>query len=193
MAPKLMQERISHIEEEPLMPGEILLMKDKIIKQLRIYLPGYLLLIGIGVFILLRGPNVLNDRNTFPLQRMEITDETKVRFWTVAPYFCGFLFVISTIFFGKYYFQSVHPIIKDIKNKKKLLIFYRPKKSEMPFFNQYYISTPLSYFQQIKVSKADFESIKEEDMLCLETGPDSNFLLKLRNKDRRIHTDDLTL
>ena len=184
---KLMPERISYTEIQPLLPEDITLMKDKIFRQLIIYLPGYLLLMGIGIYIWLRGPEVLHDRDSFPLEPLQIDEETKTNFWTVAPYFCIFLFLLSTIFFGRYYFQSLHPIVKDIKKRKKSLIFYKPKKSAMAFFNRYYLSTPLFEKQQIEVSREDFESIGESDLLCLESGPESNFILSLRNGEKKIN------
>src|ERR1051325_1040700 len=178
MKHELMPERISYTEKEFLTPGEIILLKDKIIKGLIIYVPGYLVLTGIGVYFLWRGPDVLNKRNSFPLQPLEIDERVISNFWTVAPWFCLFLFLLSTIFLIKYYLQSVHPLVKDIKKKEKLLIFYKPKKTAMAFFSRYYISSPLYNNQQIEVSKPDFDSINEEDLLCLEIGPCSTFLLK---------------
>jgi hypothetical protein len=193
MKQELMPDRISYTETEPLTPGEVTLLKDKIVKRLIIYIPGYLVLAAIGINILWQGPDILNDRPSFPLQPLEIDERVKSNFWIAAPYFCLFLFVASTIFIIIYYFQALHPLIKDIKRKEKLFIFYKPKKSAMPFFNRFYISTPLYKNQQIEVSKTDFDNITEEDLLCLEVAPCSTFLLKLRNKEKRIHTDDLTL
>lgn len=193
MKHELMPDRISYTEKELLAPGEIVLMKDKILKQLIIYVPGYLVLSAIGINFYLRGPGILNQRPSLTLHSVEMNEDTKSRFWEVAPYFCIFLFLLTTIFLVRYYFQSVHPFIKDIRRKEKLLIYYKPHKTEMALFRRYYISTPLYYNQQIEVSKADFESINEGNLLCLEIGPHSTYLLSLRNNGKKIHTSDLTL
>jgi hypothetical protein len=63
----------------------------------------------------------------------------------------------------------------------------------MALFNRYYITIPLYSNQQIEVNKADFDRIKEEELLCLEMGPSSNFILNLKNKEENIHVHDLTL
>jgi len=63
----------------------------------------------------------------------------------------------------------------------------------MTLFNRYYITIPLASNQQIEVNKPDFDRINDNDMLCLEMGPNSCFVLNLKNKDENIHVDDLTL
>jgi hypothetical protein len=169
---------------EPLTPSEITMMKNKVVKQLRVYVPGYLTLTAIAVYLLIRGPGSL------PLN---ITEDRRNLFWTVAPYFSLFLFLLTTVFLAIYYFKSVRPFIRDIKSRKKIAIFYRPKKTAMALFNRYYITIPLYSNQQIEVNKADFDRIKEEELLCLEMGSSSNFILNLKNKEENIHVDDLTM
>jgi len=181
---------------EPLTPGEITRMKNKVVKQLKVYVPGYLLLTAIAIYFLIRGPESLNDFHNMrrpDLQPLDIDEDTRSRFWIVAPYFSLFLFLLTTVFLAIYYFKSVQPFISDIKNRKKIAIFYRPKKTAMTLFNRYYITIPLYSNQQIEVNKADFDKIRDEEILCLEMGPSSNFILNLKNKEECIHVDDLTL
>ena len=81
---------------EPLTAGEITLMKNKVVKQLRIYVPGYLLLTAIAIYFLISGPESLNDFHNLrrpDLQPLDINEDTRSRFWTVAPYFSLFLFL----------------------------------------------------------------------------------------------------
>ena len=189
MKEELIFDNISYTKMEPLTAGEITLMKNKVVKQLRIYVPGYLLLTAIAIYFLISGPESLEN-----LRRPgDISEEMRSRFWTVAPYFSLFLFLLTTVFLAIYYFRSVRPFIRDIKSRKKIAIFYRPKKTPMALFNRYYITIPLYSNQQIEVNKADFDRIKDEELLCLEMGPSSNFILNLKNKEENIHVDDLTL
>ena len=182
---------ISYTKIEPLTANEVRLMKNKVIKQLKIYVPGYLLLTSIAIWILMEGPPVLNYGRRS--QRITIDENTTTLFWTVAPYFSLFLLALTTVFLGIYYFKSVRPFIKDIKERKKVAVFYRPQKTAMTLFNRYYITIPLASNQQIEVNKPDFDRINDNDMLCLEMGPNSCFVLNLKNKDENIHVDDLTL
>jgi hypothetical protein len=181
---------------EPLTANEIQVMKNKVVKQLRIYVPGYLLLTAIAVYFLIRGPESLNDFHNMRrpyMQPLDLNEDTRSRFWIVAPYFSLFLFLLTTVFLAIYYFRSVRPFIRDIKRRKKIAIFYKPKKTAMALFNRYYITIPLYSNQQIEVNKADFDRITDEELLCLEMGPSSNFILNLKNKEKNIHVDDLTL
>lgn len=189
MRHELLQDKVSYIDTEPLTPGEIIRMKDKIFKQLIIYVPGYLALTTTSLYVWFGGPEGLNTRTS----AVENDEKYRHLFWTVAPYFCIFMFLLSTIFLTVFYFRSVHPFIKDIRKGKKLLVFYEVKKTAMVLFRRYYISIPLYSNQQIEINKEDFENINEGDLLCLEMGPASTYILKLRNKEKRIHTDDLTL
>jgi hypothetical protein len=184
---KLMPERISRTEEGPLAKEDMELLKTRRNKQFLFLLSGYLPFILFGLYILLMGPGSLNTgRGSGPFRHQITIDEnTKSRFWTVAPWFVGFLFIMLNIYFAKLYFQTLRPLIKDISSNKKQLLFFRPAKSEMAFFNRYYLSTPLYQNQQIEVSREDFAGIVDNDELCLEVGPQSNciFRLSYRNKE----------
>ncbi len=57
----------------------------------------------------------------------------------------------------------------------------------MPFFNRYYLSTPLFNFQQIEVKIDDFNSISDSEEICLEVGKTSLLILGLRKADKKIN------
>jgi preprotein translocase subunit YajC len=171
-------------------------MKNKIIKQLKIYVPGYLVLMAIGTYFLIRGPQALNDFHNLRspvLRPSDLNEDTQTRFWIVAPYFSIFLFLLSSIFLAIFYFRSVRPLVRDIKKREKMAVFYKPKKTAMTLFNRYYITIPLYSNQQIEINKTDFDNINEGELLCLEMGPCSHFLLNLKNNEKNIRIDDLTL
>jgi hypothetical protein len=189
MQPKLMPERISRTEEKPFSKEDLDSLKAKRNKQFLFLLSGYLPFIAFGLYILLMGPNSLNTSHNsgiMPYRRIKINDDTKTRFWTVAPYFLGFMFILLNVYFGKLYFQSLRPLLKDIKMGRKQLLFFKPVKNPMAFFNKYYLSTPLYQNQQIEVSREDFNSISDYDELHLEVGPNSTFILRLCNGDKEI-------
>jgi len=173
MTEQVVFDSVSYTKMEKLTASEIASMKNKIIKQLRIYVPGYLVLTGIAIWILLRGPDILNDFQNVRapnLQPLNIDDDMRIRFWTVAPYFALFLLLLTTIFLTIYYLRSIHPFLKDIKKGEKMAIFYKSKKTAMPMFNRYYITIPLYHIQQIEINKSDFDDIDETHLLCLEMG-----------------------
>ena len=54
---KLIKDQISYTKERPLQSEEIQLLKDKVFRQIIIYLPGYLLLLGGALIIFMNAPN----------------------------------------------------------------------------------------------------------------------------------------
>lgn len=180
---KLMPDRISRTGEGQLQPDEIKLLKDKVTRQLIIYLPGYLLIAGGALFILI---DAAGSFKTIVSPSVNLDEEETGRMAKLAPYFCSFVFLMSTIFFGKIFYQTILPILKDIKQKTKTLIYYTPHKSAMAFFNRYYLSTPLFNNQQVEVSSEAFNSIAEHEEICLEAGKYSLFVLGLKKGDKKI-------
>jgi hypothetical protein len=181
---KLLQNQISYTEEKQLQPEEIQLLKDKVFRQVLLYLPGYLLLIGGAVIIFMNAPNsfkmVVNPH-------ADLDEEETGRMWRLAPYVSLFVLLMSTIFFGKIFYQSILPILKDIKHKTKTLIFYKPEKIPMAVFNRYYLSTPLFSKRQIQIDDKDFNMIADADELCLEVSKSSLIVLGLKKNDKKIN------
>jgi len=185
---KLMPERIVRTEEKKLSDDDIKLLKTKRNKQLLFLLSGYLPFIVIGIYMAVRGADVLNDhRHRYGLtQHIVIDNEQKSSFWTVLPYFLGGGFIVLNIYFGKLYFQSLRPLLMDIRLNKKQLLYFKPAKNPMDFFNKYYLSTPLYQNQQIEVSRDDFNSISDDAELHIEVGPNSQHILRLCNGNKEI-------
>ena len=180
---KLIKEQISYTEERQLRPTEIQQLKDKIFRQVTIYLPGYLLLIGGAVIIFLNAPG---SYKTIVNTSSNLDEDEIARMWKLAPYLSLFVFLMSTIFFIKIFYQSILPIIKDLKHKTKTLVFYKPQKTAMILFKKYYITTPLYKYQQIQVTENDFNNISDNNELCLEIGPNSVFVLRFLNGKKEI-------
>jgi hypothetical protein len=88
---------------------------------------------------------------------------------------------MATIYFLRYFAQSVWPLKRDLKNRKKQLIFFKPEKTDMSMFNRYYLSLPISGNQLVELPAADFSMIKEGDFLKLEIGPNSQQIIRLMN------------
>jgi len=180
---KLIKERVSHIEEEPLQPVEIQKLKDKVYKQIMLYLPGYLLLLAGAYIIYINAPEsykvVVNRRANFD-------EEETSRMWRLAPYVSLFVVLMSTIFFGKIYYQSILPLLKDLRHKTKLLGFYKPEKIAMAVFSRYYLSVPLFPMRQIQVDNNDFNTVSETEDLCLQLSKNSLLVLRIKKDDQEI-------
>jgi hypothetical protein len=58
MKSKLLTEKISVIEELPLSDSDLKFLKNEIFRQLKIFLPAYLVFIGICIYFIFRGPEV---------------------------------------------------------------------------------------------------------------------------------------
>jgi hypothetical protein len=187
---KLMPERITRTEERTLSNEDVSLLKAKRNKQLLFLLTGYLPFIAFGLYIFVIGPDSLKtvgDRFTRYFHPLKIDDDERSRFWTVAPWFIGGLFILLNIYFTKLYFQSIRPLSKDIAFNKKQLLFFKPVKNPMEFFNKFYLSTPLFENQQIEVSRGDFASIGDNDELYIEIGPSSTYILRLCHGNKVIN------
>ncbi len=65
---------------------------------------------------------------------------TKLKF---ISYYLGALFLLLTIFFINYFIQSAYPYIKDVKAGIKNIIPFVPGKYKTPFFEDYYLETPI--------------------------------------------------
>jgi hypothetical protein len=181
---KLIKDRISYIEEAHLQSEEIQLLKDKVFKQIIIYLPGYLLLLGGALIIFMNAPNsfkMVVDHNA------NLNDDQSERMWRLAPYVSLFVLLMSTIFFGKIFYQSILPILKDIKHQTKTLVFYKPEKIPMAVFSRYYLSTPLFTKRQIQIDDKDFNMISDVDEVCLEVSKSSLLVLALKKNDKKIN------
>ena len=185
MRKKIIEDRVLKTEEQLLsVPDKAELIKRRN-KQLAFLLLAYVPLALILLFVYLDGLSIIN-RDRFPYQKHETTDEDIENFNLAAPYTCGVFFLLLTLFFVKIYIQTIAPLIKDIRKNKKLLLYIKPEKSEMAFFNKYYISTPIRNKQQVQINKDDFYSITNDSDLIVELAPESQNILRLTNNGNQI-------
>lgn len=182
---KLIQERIIKTEEEALSASDKTNLIAKRNKQLKFVSISYIPLALILAYVFVSGPAAVY-REKYPYPKHEITEDDISNFNTAAPYFCGFLFLLLTIFFIRHYLQSAAPLIKDIKGNKKFLSSVSAEKTDMGVFNKYYITTPIFKKQQLFVSKDDFYMISNSDPLILELAPHSLEILRITSNEKQI-------
>jgi hypothetical protein len=182
MPQKLIPERIVYTEETDLSAEDILILKGKINQQLKILLPAFLALTGIGLYVWMAGPD------NMPRKRyLHLNEDDKQRFWIVAPYVVSFFWLSILIYFSKVYLQTIQPLLKDIKAGKKKFLFFEPKKTAMPVFNKYFVATPIYQTQQIEINREDFENIIEPYLLHIEVAPHSTYILRLKKDNTEIN------
>lgn len=159
------------------------MLKKQRDRQLLFFIPPYIVLAGIVTYLWSSGVDSLNaGRSRY--MRMEFSEDDAMRFRVVAPYAFSFFLLLGTIYFGRVFFLVILPIMKDIKSAGKSLVYYIPDKNPMPFFNKYYLSSPLYNKRQIQVSREDFESIPDNTEICLEIGAVSQTVLRLQYNNR---------
>jgi len=180
---KIIKEQVSHIKEESLQPQEIQKIKSKAYKQIMLYLPGYLLLLAGAYIIYINAPE---SYKVVVNRRAQFDEEETSRMWKLAPYVSLFVVIMSTIFFGKIYYQSILPLLKDLKQRTKLLVFYKPQKIPMAVFNRFYLSVPIFPMRQIQVDNNDFTIVSETEDICLQLSKNSLLLLGIKKDDKEI-------
>src|SRR5262245_43046298 len=139
---KIIKERIINTTEEPLSEKdrtELIAKRNK--KAFHVF-SAYIPLALILVYVFFSGPSGVYQEK-YPYPEHEITYDDVSNFNIAAPWTCGFFFLLLTGFFIHYYLQTVAPLIKDLRMNKKLLLQIKPEKTEMVFFNKYFISTPI--------------------------------------------------
>jgi len=182
---KIIKERIITTTEQPLSQKDREELIAKRNKKAFYVFSAYIPLALILVYVFFSGPSVVY-RDKYPYPKHEITDDDLSNFNTAAPLVCGFFFLLLTGFFIHYYLQTVAPLIKDLRKNKKLLIQINPEKTEMAFFNKYFITTPIFKKQQVQVEKADFYNISDDKPLVLELAPYSQAILRFTNDGKEI-------
>lgn len=101
------------------------------------------------------------------------------RFAIIAPYFYAGMFLLLTIFFSNYYLKLVHPFVKDIKKGMKEAVLFNPGKYQTPFFNEYFLVTPIKSRQRIKVSKEFFDAIQPDTPAFINKAVYSGFIFSI--------------
>jgi hypothetical protein len=185
MPKKLIQERILKTGETLLTDDDRINLVHKRNKQFRFLFVSYMPLALIIAYVFFSGVDVVY-REHFPYQEHEPDEEDVKNFSIVAPYTCGILFLLLTGFFVRYYLQTTATLIKDIRKNKKLLLSIKVEKSDMSFFNKYYLGTPVRTKQQVLVEKDDFHNIQEDSRLVLEIAPYSQTILRITNNEQPV-------
>jgi hypothetical protein len=190
---KLREERIIKKEEAPLDDSDILSIKEKRKRQIKIAIPALLLLAGSLIYMAINGLAIVQRRRWYQTRPTEFNDEKREMYYTVLPYVIGF-FALMLIGFSIYhYLKMINPLIKDLKSNKKLLLHFIPEKTDMGMFQKYYISTPVFAKQQIQISKEDFDWVVLGDHMIVETTYCSNTILHFTFKERKIEPIGSTL
>ena len=182
---KIINERILTTREQPLSQKdrrELIARRNK--KAFYVF-SAYIPLALILVYVFFSGPSVVY-RDNYPYPKHEITDDDVSNYNIAAPLVCGFFFLLLTGFFIQYYLQTVAPLIKDLRKNKKLLLQIKPEKTEMAFFDKYFIATPIFKKQQIQVDKVDYYNISDDKSLILELAPHSHAILRFTNNGEEI-------
>jgi hypothetical protein len=104
----------------------------------------------------------------------------------VSLYFYPIVFLALTGYFIKYYLDEVHTFEKDIKLQQKESVTFHIVKYQMPFFNHYYIKSPLEQKQVVEVSAETYRSIPEKGFLTFDIAKHSETILRLRLMDTEI-------
>lgn len=185
---KLLRQQVSFTEEKLLQAEELQQLKDKVFRQVIIYLPIYILFLGIALILFYDAPMAFK----MVVDPSDLDDEELARMWKLGPYVGVFVFLMATIFFGKIFYQTVLPLLKDIKHKTKTLVFYKPQKTAMAIFNRYYISTPLFTKRRIEIDRNDFDVISDTENICLEVSKSSLSILQLKVNNKQINYHNST-
>jgi hypothetical protein len=182
---RLRKNKIIESAEDSLSDTDKSMLHQKKNRQLRFIWVSYVPLSLILLFVFVYGSNLIfRKRGTLP--KHEITEEELSMFNTVAPYFCGFMFLILSAYFTRFYLQSVAPFSRDIKENKKLLATVEVEKINMGMFNKYYILTPMQKNRQLLISKDGFESMQEGDPVVFEIAPNSGEILRVLHRGQII-------
>jgi hypothetical protein len=109
------------------------------------------------------------------------------QFERVAPIFFSFSFILLTVFFVRYWMQTVHQFNKDLRRNEKEVIEFACTKYQMGFFNRYYLKTPLEKKQVVEISKETFEKLFPAQNLVFEVAPYSKTIFNLKAGGENIH------
>jgi hypothetical protein len=164
------------IEYIPLTREEIFTLKVARNKKLLYILSTYGMLSIVLVFAMIRGWG----------RAARYGEDELARVNKIGPYFFAFIFLLLTYYFIRYYFQSVHPYVKDLKEKQKKTIFFQPLRYKTPAFEEFFFTTPLEKKQLVRVSRADYEEFIAGDTFCFDTAPYSGYIFRLLKNEQKI-------
>lgn len=162
-------EQVSGTKESRLSQNEIVKLKG--IRQtegLRLLWPYPGLSAGL-LYIYVAGPGGIGVSDG-----SDNLDFIAVRNWVI-----GVFFIAQNGYFYYLYRKTIFPLTKDIKKGTKLILFLHLEKRE-PFFNRYFIYTPLRKTRQLEISGEDYFRLKD-GTVSLAIAPSSLVILELLN------------
>jgi hypothetical protein len=111
---------------------------------------------------------------------------TRAKFIT---YFFGALFLLLTIFFIKYFLKSAYPYMKDVKEGIKNIISFSPGKYKTPFFEDYYLETPIKKIALIKINKDLYDALEYSQTATIHISPHAKFVFYIEIAGKQIKFD----
>ena len=108
----------------------------------------------------------------------------KFRFF--ATQYLLLIFIALTYFFLRYYFQVAYPYVKDVKCGMKDVVLFTPEKYKTPFFEDYYLETPLKKRSLIKVSREVYKAIHDGTIACLHLSVHAEYVLLVDIEGRKM-------
>ena len=164
------------IEYIPLTGKEISVLKTAKNKKLLYILSTYGSLTIVLIFAMIKGWT-----NAYAYGEGEL-----VRVNKIGPYFFLFIFILLTAYFIRYYFQSVHPYVKDLREKQKKTIFFQPLRYKTPAFEDFFLTTPIEKKALVRITRYDYEEFITGDTLCFDTAPHSGYIFRLLKNEKEI-------
>ena len=113
---------------------------------------------------------------TYPITSVADFKEKLERYLYVAPIVVGFLFLVLTIYFIRYYLQTVHPYRQDLKNGMKELVYFIPEPYKTPFFETFYIRTISEQRPLVRISPELYQQVQPGSEAIMGIAPRSHFV-----------------
>jgi hypothetical protein len=108
-----------------------------------------------------------------------------------SPYvLITFLLLVLTIFFIKYYFEAVHPFMKDLAKGKKEIISYKAEKYKTPYFEEFYLQTPLKKRPLIKINRELYDAIDDNCPAHISVAPFCRFVFSIDIRGHKLQFNE---
>lgn len=143
-------------------------------------LAGFILLIPIGYLY------SITTRHVGYRSYWELSENTRLMMRRLAPYFYSFLFLLMSGYFTYYYYTLLYPITKDLKQGMKEILYYDPGKYKTPFFEEFYIVTPLLKKTRVKIAREFYNKIEENSLAAISYSVHSHFIFSIELDDQKI-------
>jgi hypothetical protein len=165
-------------DEQPLSNGEKYILETIRNKKLFYLLGGYIALLGIL------------GRVIYDLWSLSDRQLTLKMFINSPIMLITILFLILTAFFLKYYLDAVHPFTKDIARRKKNMVSFKVEGYKTPYFDEFFIQTPLKKKPLIKVTKEFYDAIQASSMAHIAVAPFSRFVFSIEAGNHKMQFNE---